>query len=140
MPLGHESGIIPMEYSKPMTYEPISPELVGRKRGFRQRKHAGAHGIRAILADFGIQPTGNSLHKIIEKQKVLADKGKSVTTSQLLAIASEVMGIQNLKRNSNFMIFHIIQEEYHSKAVIRLNAHGKMWLHQIRGWSCRCGS
>jgi 2-isopropylmalate synthase len=47
---GHESGIHTHGIiSNPMTYEPISPELVGRRRWLQAGKHAGAHGIRAML-------------------------------------------------------------------------------------------
>ncbi|MBC8157345.1 2-isopropylmalate synthase, partial [Armatimonadetes bacterium] len=124
---GHESGIHTHGVlSNPLTYEPISPELVGRKRWLQAGKHAGAHGIRAILADFGIQPTEEQLHKIIEKQKDLADKGKSVTTSQLLSIASEVMGNTKFEEKFKLYDFHIITGmNIIPTAVIRLNAHGK---------------
>src|SRR5688500_9948776 len=124
---GHESGIHTHGViNNPLTYEPISPELVGRKRWLQAGKHAGAHGIRAILTDFGIQPREEQLHKIIEKQKDLADKGKSVTTSQLLSIASEVMGNTKFEEKFKLYDFHIITGmNIIPTAVIRLNAHGK---------------
>src|SRR5919109_1989808 len=77
---GHESGIHTHGIiNNPLTYEPISPELVGRKRWLQAGKHAGAHGIRAMLKDFGIKPESEQLRDIVEKQKKLADKGKSIT-------------------------------------------------------------
>src|ERR671913_1979768 len=89
---GHESGIHTHGIlSNPLTYEPISPELVGRKRWLQAGKHAGAHGIRAMLEDFGIECTDIQLHRIVERQKNLADKGKSISTAELLSIAGEVM-------------------------------------------------
>ena len=55
---GHESGIHTHGIiNNPLTYEPISPELVGRKRWMQAGKHAGAHGIKAILDEFGIEAT-----------------------------------------------------------------------------------
>ena len=55
---GHESGIHTHGViSNPLTYEPISPELVGRKRWLQAGKHACANGIRAMLEEFGIKPT-----------------------------------------------------------------------------------
>ena len=55
---GHESGIHTHGIiSNPLTYEPISPEIVGRKRWLQAGKHAGAHGIKAMLEDFGIKPS-----------------------------------------------------------------------------------
>ncbi|WP_337862694.1 2-isopropylmalate synthase, partial [Nitrososphaera sp.] len=89
---GHESGIHTHGIiNNPLTYEPISPELVGRKRWLQAGKHAGAHGIRAMLAEFGINPTEDQLRLIVEKQKNIADKGKAITTAELLSIAGEVM-------------------------------------------------
>src|ERR687888_197954 len=89
---GHESGIHTHGIiNNPLTYEPISPELVGRKRWLQAGKHAGAHGIRAMLEEFGIKPTEEQLHMIVEKQKNIADKGEPITTSGLLSIAGEMM-------------------------------------------------
>lgn len=124
---GHESGIHTHGIiNNPLTYEPISPELVGRKRWLQAGKHAGTHGIRAILADFGIEPTEEQLHKIIEKQKGVADKGKSITTSQLLSIASEVMGNSKFEEKFKLYDFHIVTGmNIIPTAVIRLNTHGK---------------
>ena len=78
---GHESGIHTHGIlNNPLTYEPISPELVGRKRWLQAGKHAGAHGIRAMLEEFGISATDEQLKDIVDRQKNLADKGKSITT------------------------------------------------------------
>jgi len=124
---GHESGIHTHGIiNNPLTYEPISPELVGRKRWLQAGKHAGAHGIRAILSDFGIQPDEEQLHKIIEKQKDVADTGRSITTSQLLSIAGEVMGSTKFEEKFKLYDFHIITGmNIIPTAVIRLNTHGK---------------
>ena len=124
---GHESGIHTHGIiNNPLTYEPISPELVGRKRWLQAGKHAGAHGIRAILSDFGIEPTDQQLHKIIEKQKGVADTGRSITTSQLLSIAGEVMGSAKFEEKFKLYDFHIVTGmNIIPTAVIRLNTHGK---------------
>src|SRR6266487_1036121 len=124
---GHESGIHTHGIiNNPLTYEPISPELVGRKRWMQAGKHAGTHGIRAILNEFGIDPTEEQLHTIIEKQKDIADTGKSITTSQLLSIAGEVMGSTKFEEKFKLYDFHIVTGmNIIPTAVIRLNAHGK---------------
>ena len=124
---GHESGIHTHGIiNNPLTYEPISPELVGRRRWLQAGKHAGAHGIRAILSDFGIQPDEEQLHKIIEKQKNVADTGRSITTSQLLSIAGEVMGSTKFEEKFKLYDFHIVTGmNIIPTAVIRLNTHGK---------------
>jgi 2-isopropylmalate synthase len=124
---GHESGIHTHGIvSNPLTYEPISPELVGRKRWLQAGKHAGAHGINAMLEEFGIKPTEEQLHEIVEKQKNIADKGKAITTSDLLSIAGEVM--HNTKYEEKFKLydFHIVTGmNLIPTAVVRLNADGK---------------
>ncbi|MGQ9718533.1 MAG: 2-isopropylmalate synthase [Nitrososphaerales archaeon] len=89
---GHESGIHTHGVlSMPLTYEPIEPEMVGRKRWIQAGKHAGAHGISATLKDMGWQPTEDQLKEIVNRVKELGDKGKSVTDSDLSAIARSVM-------------------------------------------------
>jgi 2-isopropylmalate synthase len=124
---GHESGIHTHGIlNNPLTYEPIDPEMVGRKRWLQAGKHAGSHGIRAMLADFGIECTDIQLHKIVERQKILADKGKSISTSELLSIAGEV--VQNSKFEEKFKLydFHIVTGmNLIPTAVIRLNTNGK---------------
>jgi 2-isopropylmalate synthase len=124
---GHESGIHTHGIiNNPLTYEPISPDLVGRKRWLQAGKHAGAHGIKAMLDDFGIEPTDEQLHEIVEKQKNLADKGKAITTAELLSIAGDVM--HNSKFEERFKLYdcHIITGmNITPTAVVRLNTEGK---------------
>ena len=96
---GHESGIHTHGVlNNPLTYEPISPELVGRKRRLRVGKHAGIHGMNAILAEFGVKPNEEQSEQILEKVKVLGDQGKQISDVELLSIASEVLGDKGIKR------------------------------------------
>ena len=96
---GHESGIHTHGVlSNPLTYEPISPEIVGRNRWLRVGKHAGAHGISAMLEEYGVQPDKDQVKQILEKVKSIGDQGKHVTDVELLAIANEIMGDSKLKR------------------------------------------
>jgi len=124
---GHESGIHTHGIiNNPLTYEPISPELVGRKRWLQAGKHAGAHGIRAMLEDFGIRPSDEQLHRIVERQKDLADKGKSITTAELLSIAGEIMHNNKFEEKFKLYDFHIITGmNIIPTAVVRLNIEGK---------------
>jgi len=124
---GHESGIHTHGViNNPLTYEPIAPELVGRKRWLQAGKHAGAHGIKAMLEDFGIKPTEDQLKEIVEKQKNIADKGKAITTSELLAIAGEIMGNTKFEEKFKLHDFHITTGvNITPTAVVRLNANGK---------------
>ena len=124
---GHESGIHTHGIlNNPLTYEPISPELVGRKRWLQAGKHAGAHGIRAMLEEFGISATDEQLKDIVDSQKNLADKGKSITTADLLSIAGDV--IHNKKFEEKFKLhdFHIVTGiNIIPTAVVRLSTDGK---------------
>jgi len=124
---GHESGIHTHGIiNNPLTYEPIAPELVGRKRWMQAGKHAGAHGIRAMLEDFGIKPTDEQLHQIVEKQKNIADKGRAITTSELLSIAGEIMNNTKFEEKFKLYDFHIVTGmNIIPTAVVRLNANGK---------------
>jgi len=124
---GHESGIHTHGIlNNPLTYEPISPELVGRRRWLQAGKHAGAHGIRAMLEEFGISATDEQLKDIVDRQKNLADKGKSITTADLLSIAGDV--IHNKKFEEKFKLheFHIVTGiNIIPTAVVRLSTDGK---------------
>jgi len=96
---GHESGIHTHGVlSNPLTYEPISPALVGRKRRLRVGKHAGIHGMNAMLAEFGVKPNEEQSKKILEKIKVLGDQGKQISDVELLSIASDILGDKGIKR------------------------------------------
>src|SRR6476646_3248170 len=124
---GHESGIHTHGIiNNPLTYEPINPEMVGRKRWLQAGKHAGAHGISYMLEEFGIRPTKEQLHQIVERQKNTADMGKSITTAELLSIAGDVM--HNSKFEERFKLYdcHIITGmNITPTAVVRLNTEGK---------------
>jgi 2-isopropylmalate synthase len=106
---GHESGIHTHGIiNNPLTYEPISPELVGRKRWLQAGKHAGAHGIKAMLNEFGINPNDKELHQIVEEQKIIADRGKSITTGELLSISGQIMGNKKFDEKFKLHDFHIV--------------------------------
>ena len=96
---GHESGIHTHGVlNNPLTYEPISPELVGRKRWLQVGKHAGIHGMNAMLEEFGVKPTEEQSAQILDKVKLLGDQGKKFTDVELLTIASDILGDKGVKR------------------------------------------
>jgi 2-isopropylmalate synthase len=89
----HESGIHTRGVTaKPLTFEPIKPELVGRTRKFVAGKLAGTRGVKAELEDVGIHPTEEQLKEIVQRIKDLGDKGKMVTDADLIALTSAVIG------------------------------------------------
>ena len=96
---GHESGIHTHGIlNNPLTYEPISPELVGRKRWLHAGKHAGIHGINAMLKEYGVAATDEELKQIVDKIKALGDKGIKITDIEMLSIASDVLGDKGIKK------------------------------------------
>ena len=96
---GHESGIHTHGVlSNPLTYEHISPEIVGRTRWLQVGKHAGIHGMNAMLKEYGITPNEEQKQKILDKVKNIGDQGKQVTEVELLSLANEVIGENKLKR------------------------------------------
>jgi 2-isopropylmalate synthase len=89
----HESGIHTRGVTeKPLTFEPIDPEIVGRTRKLVAGKLAGTRGIKAELEEIGIHPTEDQLKEIVQRVKELGDKGKMVTDADLFALTSAVMG------------------------------------------------
>jgi 2-isopropylmalate synthase len=89
----HESGIHTRGVTeKPLTFEPIKPELVGRTRKLVAGKLAGTSGVKAELEEIDIHPTETQLREIVQRVKELGDKGKMVTDADLLALTSAVMG------------------------------------------------
>ncbi|MEM2505193.1 MAG: 2-isopropylmalate synthase [Candidatus Bathyarchaeia archaeon] len=90
----HESGIHTHGILRnPLTYEPIPPELVGRRRRLVAGKHAGRHGVEAILKDMGLNPTTEQVEEIFRRVKAMGDKGRKITDVDLRVIAENVMGI-----------------------------------------------
>ena len=105
---GHESGIHTHGVlSNPLTYEPISPELVGRRRRLHAGKHAGMHGVNAMLSEYGIEPGEEQAAKILGLVKEAGDRGEQVTDVELLSIASGVLGdagIRSLVKLAGFSV------------------------------------
>ena len=89
----HEAGIHTHGLTAlPLTFEPIDPKLVGRRRKLVAGKHAGTHGIKVELDEMGLHPTTEQLLEIVVKVKKVGDLGRIVTDSELIDIAREVMG------------------------------------------------
>ena len=92
---GHESGIHTHGVlTLPATYEPMEPELVGATRKIHAGKHSGSHGIAFELKSLGIEPSKEELKKILQKVKIIGDKGKTVTDVDLDRIARDVIGLE----------------------------------------------
>ena len=95
----HESGIHSDGIIKnSATYEPMTPELVGRTRKFIIGKHMGTHGLDNRLKELGLNVNENQLKQICDDIKELADKGKTVTDVDLQVIADNVLEINHEDR------------------------------------------
>ncbi len=92
----HESGIHSDGIIKnSATYEPMTPELVGRTRKFVIGKHMGTHGLNSRLQEIGLNVNETQLKQICDDIKELADKGKTVTDVDLQVIADNVLEINH---------------------------------------------
>lgn len=95
----HEAGIhVHGVLANGGNYEILSPEFVGKKRRIVAGKHAGRHGIGTMVEDMGLQPDKEQLKKIAAAVKELGDEGKSVTDTDLYAIAKNIMNIRGEER------------------------------------------
>jgi len=95
----HESGIHTRGITEvPLTFEPIDPSLVGRRRRFVAGKVSGKRGIKTALEDMGLHPTETQLREVVMKVKELGDKGKMATDADLYAIARNVMAVKHEDR------------------------------------------
>ncbi len=90
----HEAGIhVHGLLANTATYEPITPELVGRERRIVLGKHAGKSSVVLALKELGIAATEKQIDDIVGRMKELGDKGKRVTDADLQTIAETVLGI-----------------------------------------------
>ena len=89
----HESGIhVHGILNNSLTYEPISPELVGHNRKIILGKHTGANALKSKLTDSHINLTDEQFEKVFSQIKSLGDKGKCITDDDLKAIALTELG------------------------------------------------
>jgi D-citramalate synthase len=96
MAFTHESGIHAHGVLRePSTYEPVPPELIGRKRRILLGKHSGSAAIEAALAEFDYRPDEGQLKEIMNRIKDLGDKGMRITDADLMAVAEAVMAIES---------------------------------------------
>ena len=95
----HESGIHTHGLlANTATYEPITPETIGRKRQIVLGKHAGRTSVVMALREIGLAATEPQVDEITRQVKDLGDKGKHVTDADLMSIADSVLGIKNEAR------------------------------------------
>jgi (R)-citramalate synthase len=95
----HESGIHTHGLlANTATYEPITPETIGRKRQIILGKHAGRTSVVMALREIGLTATEPQVDEITKQVKDLGDKGKHVTDADLMSIADSVLGLKTEAR------------------------------------------
>lgn len=95
----HESGIHTSALLRDSrTYEPISPEVIGRRRAIVLGKHAGKASVEAILKEIGYSANQQQLEEILARIKELGDRGKRVTDADVRAIIETVLQIKREKK------------------------------------------
>lgn len=91
----HEAGIhVHGVLSYAGNYEILRPEFVGKMSRLAAGKHAGMHGISSMMENLGLEPTRDQLKAIAAEVKKLGDEGKTVTDTDLYAVAKHVMDLQ----------------------------------------------
>jgi D-citramalate synthase len=122
----HESGIHTQGMlANTLTYEPITPELVGAKRRITAGKHSGSHAIRADLENMGLKPSEEQFKEIFQRVKHLGDKGKTVMDADVLAIAENVMGLNREKSIRLEEMTFVGGDKVTATASVRLTLNGK---------------
>ena len=111
--------------SNPLTYEPLSPELVGCVRRISHGKHSGSHAVRADLSSMGLNPTEAQFKEIYKRIKELGDKGKIVMDADVLAIAESVMGLSQDKPIQLQEMTFVGGDKVTATASVRLKVNGK---------------
>lgn len=130
----HEAGIHTHAIlSYPLTYEPISPELVGAFRKFAVGKHAGTHGIKATLKDSGLEPQPKQLEEIFRRVKKIGDRGKTITDADLYAIALSVMGLPQTQAIEIDELTVITGNKVTPTASVKLNINGSSLIEASTG-------
>lgn len=88
----HESGIhVHGVMAHSLTYEPFSPEIIGRERRFYFGKHTGKYHVEARLKTLGITVSKNKLLKIVEKIKKLHEMKRKYRSKEQLTRIKEFM-------------------------------------------------
>jgi D-citramalate synthase len=90
----HEAGIhVHGLLADKATYEPMSPEYIGRQRQIVLGKHAGRSSVTLALKEMGLAADDAQIEEIFNRVKQIGDQGKHVTDADLQTIAENVLDI-----------------------------------------------
>lgn len=89
----HESGIhVHGILGSAFTYEPVTPDMVGKERKIVVGKHTGVHSVESRLKEYGFALSKEQLGNVTARVKKLAEDGKQVDDAELLALAYDAQG------------------------------------------------
>jgi len=95
----HESGIHTSAILRnASSYEPISPEVVGRERHIVLGKHAGRASVEAVMRELGYKATEEQMKEILKRIKEIGDLGKTVTDADVRTIIETVLQVKREKK------------------------------------------
>jgi len=95
----HESGIHTSAILRNSSaYEPITPEMVGRKRHLVLGKHAGKASVEAVMKELGYKATEEQMKEILKRIKEIGDRGKRVTDADVRTIIETVLQVKREKK------------------------------------------
>ncbi len=95
MAFTHESGVHTHGVLRDAsTYEPVKPEMVGRKRRILLGKHSGTASVAAALLEHNYHPEESQLREIVRRIKEIGDEGKRITDADLLAVTEAVLNME----------------------------------------------
>ncbi len=91
----HESGIHTSALLRnTISYEPIPPELIGRKRAIVHGKHSGKASIIKLVEELGYEADDEQVKMIMKRIKEFEGKGKRVMGSDLIKIIEDVLKVK----------------------------------------------
>lgn len=122
----HEAGIhVHGLLTSTSTYEPMSPDIIGRERKIVLGKHAGKSSIILALKELDFDVNEVQLHEILDRVKELGDSGKRVTDADLQSIAEAVLDIHKKARVVLEELTVVSGNKVTSMASLKLNIDGK---------------
>ncbi len=122
----HESGMhVHGTLADTSLYEPMDPELIGRKRRFAFGKHTGKASVKMALEEMGISADESQTQKILSKLKELGDKGKLITDSDFQAIVDDILRIERKERIKLIDLSVVSGKNVYPTASIRLSMDGE---------------
>lgn len=121
----HESGIhVHGVISSPETYEPIMPEIVGRKRRIILGKHSGIHGVKTKLGDYGINVDDSKAKDILSRIKSLGDMGQKVSDRDFVEIVRGAFGLEPSISKISLEEFKLTSSIDGSRSFVKLSIDG----------------